>query len=247
VAGRELPPTSAFADDDGAADPALRAALGAWAADPGALPEVVAALRTARVLVPVVTQDRSATAVALAAPDGRTALPVFSDLAALAAWHPDARPVPTPAAQAAAAALAEGWELMVVDPGGPVTVLVPGPAVRALATGSAWNPAVSRGVVRDDVVDAIRRAARVPQVRWVRVVPGSAAEVAVVLGVRPGLGRGELDSLLADLGRHPVAAEIDSLEIRVERALSPDGGDEAPGPARRARSPRRSGRPAPPG
>jgi len=226
VAGRALPPSSPFAADDGAPDPALAAAAEGWATDPGMLTELVSALGRARVLVPVVTgaddraADRSTAVVALPTADGRTGLPVFSGVASLAAWHPEARPVPVPGARAAAAALAEGWELLVLDPAGPVTVVVPGPAVRAMAGGYPWEPAVSDGVVRPEVAEAIRRAASGGDVRAVRVEPGRSAEVAVVLEVRPGLGRAALDALLGVVTRRLAAEEVvawrvDSLEIRV--------------------------------
>ena len=255
MAGRELPPTSAFAGDDGSADPVLRRALQAWTEDPGTLADVVAALGRTRVLVPVLSPgvDRSTTTAALAAPDGRTALPVFTQVNAMTAWHADARPVPVTTAQAAGAALAEGWELLVVDPAGPVAFVVPGPAVRALAAGAGWSPAVVDGAVRAEVAAAVERASAIDEVRGVVVLPGRRAEVAVVLTVRAGLGRAALDGLLDAVGRRlsvepVVAEEVDSLEIRVERAVSVEiAADEAPAPARAARSLRRADRRARPG
>ncbi|MFE2941593.1 SseB family protein [Streptomyces sp. NPDC059255] len=47
-------PDPGFSDDDGTADPALTAALAAWAEDRAAHGPVLAALRTSRLLVPVV-------------------------------------------------------------------------------------------------------------------------------------------------------------------------------------------------
>ncbi|MEV7973128.1 SseB family protein [Cellulomonas sp. NPDC089187] len=161
MTGRELPPTSAFAGDDGTADPALVRVLTAHAAGEADVAAVVTALAGTRVLVPVLaeaeatetvdvagrahTVDRQASAgiVALQAPDGRTALPVFSSVQSMAAWRHDARPVPSEIARAALSAVEEGWELLVLDPGGPVTVLVPRPAVWALAQQVDWSPAVS--------------------------------------------------------------------------------------------------------
>ncbi|NKY12112.1 SseB family protein, partial [Cellulomonas hominis] len=163
MTGRELPPTSAFAGDDGRADPGVAAALAGYGDGTGTLAGVVAALAGTRVLVPVlaeldsaetvvvgghahtVEKEASAGIVALQAPDGRTALPVFSSVAAMSAWRSDARPVPTDVVRAALSAVQEGWELLVLDPGGPVTVLVPRPAVWALAQQQAWRPAVADG------------------------------------------------------------------------------------------------------
>jgi hypothetical protein len=53
AAGRPVPDPG-YAGDEGAADPRLGAALAACAADPERAPEVLVALRDARLLVPVV-------------------------------------------------------------------------------------------------------------------------------------------------------------------------------------------------
>ncbi|WP_371300471.1 SseB family protein [Cellulomonas sp. Y8] len=163
MTGRELPPTSAFAGDDGSADPTVAAALTALGDGSGSLAAVVEALAGTRVLVPVLaeleaaetvqvgghahTVDKEASAgiVALQAPDGRTALPVFSSVATMAAWRREARPVPTDVVRAALSVVSEGWELVVLDPGGPVTALLPRPAVWALAQQQPWRPAVLAG------------------------------------------------------------------------------------------------------
>lgn len=179
MTGRELPPTSAFAGDDGSADPAVAGALGALGAGTGDLGGVVEALAGTRVLVPVLaelevaetvevgghahTVDKEASAgiVALQAPDGRTALPVFSSVAAMTAWRREARPVPTDVVRAALSAVDEGWELMVLDPGGPVTALLPRPAVWALAQQQPWRPAVADDGGGPAVDDEVRAAVRV--------------------------------------------------------------------------------------
>ncbi|WP_199425187.1 SseB family protein [Actinotalea solisilvae] len=238
MAGRALPGTSPYAGDDGSPDPGLAVALAQHASGARAGADLVAALASARVLVPVlvelevggttqaglhVDKEASAGVVALRAPDGRTALPVFTGTAALAAWRADARPVPASAARAAAACLEEGWHVLVVDPGGPVTAVVPAPAVRALAAGEPWVPATADGVVRPGLVEGVRAAlAGVGPVSGVDLAPGRGAEVAVLLGVRPGLDRAALDDVLADVGRllatTSLAAEADSVELRVVAA-----------------------------
>lgn len=178
MTGRELPPTSAFAGDDGSADPGVAAALAALRDGTGGLEGVVAALAGTRVLVPVLaelevegtvevgghahTVDKEASAgiVALQAPDGRTALPVFSSVAAMTAWRRAARPVPTDVVRAALSAVSEGWELMVLDAGGPVTALLPRPAVWALAQQQPWRPAVSADGTTPVVDPEVRAAVR---------------------------------------------------------------------------------------
>ncbi|WP_129339208.1 SseB family protein [Cellulomonas endophytica] len=246
--GRALPPTSPFAGDDGRADPRLAAALArhAGAAGPAGpaagLAEVVAALAAARVLVPVlavleeagevehdghahaVDKEASAGVVALRTADGRTAMPVFSSVAAMTAWRADARPVPTAGPRAALSAAGEGWEVLVVDPAGPATAVVPRPAVWALAQGLPWAPAVLDGEVDAEVAGAVRRAlADVPGVVAAGTSPGTRAEVAVTAVLVPGLDRARLDAVLARVNAalaadEVVAARVDSLELRVRPA-----------------------------
>jgi len=242
VAGRELPPSSPFAGDDGSADPAVAAALTAYGAGTGPLAAVVEALAGTRVLVPVLaeleeadvvvhdghehTVDKEASAgiVALRTPDGRTALPVFSSVAAMAAWRPDARPVPSDVARAALSVVSEGWDVVVVDPGGPVTALVPRPAVWALAQQVPWAPAVVGGRVDDDVDRAVRGAlAPVAGVVATSTVPGARAEVAVVVALVPGLDHAGLDAVLAHVNAalaadETVATRVDSVELRLRAA-----------------------------
>ena len=145
-AGRSLSGDAAkihnFEDDDGTADAGYLAAVADLAAGTGDEAAVVAALATARVFVPIVAQlaeegeavtrptgtsptgielhsDKQAdmALVTLKAPDGRTAMPVFTSAASLKAWHQEARPVAVYAARAALSAVAEGAELLVLDPG----------------------------------------------------------------------------------------------------------------------------------
>lgn len=246
MALRELPPSSPFAADDGSAAPVVTAALEAFAGGTASVAHVVEALRGTRVLVPVMAEldvagtvlhdghehrvDKEATTgvVALRAPDGRTALPVFTSVATVSAWRTDARPVPSDVERAALSAVQEGWDLLVVDPGGPVTVLVPRTAVWALARQRPWEPAVV-----DDgsgpAVDPLARAAIVDALEGVVGVatvdaePGRRAEVAVVLGLVPGLDRARLDAVLTSVNGALAASDavterVDSLELRLRTA-----------------------------
>ncbi|MBF0689603.1 MAG: SseB family protein [Cellulomonas sp.] len=240
--GRELPPSSPFAGDDGSPDPGLAAVLARYGAGEVPLTDVVVALAPTRVLVPVLaeleaagvvehdghahTVDKEASAgiVALRTPDGRTALPVFSGVDAMTRWRPDARPVPTAVPRAALSAVAEGWEVLVLDPAGPVTVALPRTAVYALAQGRDWQPAVRDGRVDEDVRAAVGAAlADIRLVVEADAVPGTRAEVAVRLALPAGLDRAGLDGVLAQvndaLAHDPViAARVDSLELRVRPA-----------------------------
>ena len=122
-------------DDTGAADERLGAALAAYAADPGREPVVLAALGSARVLVPVVAElgesetsadglvrDKSAdmATVLMRGADGRLALLAFTSLESMHRWDPEARPVPVPAHVAAQAAVQDGAVALLLDVAGPV-------------------------------------------------------------------------------------------------------------------------------
>ncbi len=142
----------AFPDDDGSADPTLAAAVAAYGSTSGN-DEYVAALavlQDARVLVPVVAvlgeveldaqglaHDKSSdmAAVLIQTPDGRRGLLAFTSTDTLAAWNPEARPVPVPARTAAQAAVQEDAAALVLDVAGPHRLVVDGETLRALAAG----------------------------------------------------------------------------------------------------------------
>lgn len=231
-------PASVFADDDGTADARLAQSLIRFSRGKAPLAEVVDSLAYARVLVPVVAdgdqrivgkhgveQDHVASTgvVALQAPDGRMALPIFTDVEAMRAWNDSARPIPAEGPRAALAATAEGWSVLILNPG-MESVLIPRPAVWALGSGEPWRPAVADGAVVAEVRDAIADAIPVAgMVRAVDALPGRGAEVAVVLSLQPGLDRAAVDDVVRDvheaLAASAVIAErVDSLELRLATA-----------------------------
>lgn len=196
--GRALPRTSAFAGDDGSVPPALAAAL-ALPDGQQRLEAVVDAVRTVRLLVPVVAEldemaeptepgrpagEKSAHAamVTVAAPDGRAVMPVFASVAAMQAWRAGARPVPVEGRRAALAAGSEADGVLVLDPGSASAVQVPRPAVRAIALGEPWLPAVRHPAVREEVHRVL--TTRVPGVRGAMVEPGRVTEITVVAYLR---------------------------------------------------------------
>ena len=134
-------PDATFSGDTGEVPPAVAAAMAAYAADHARYPEALAVLASERLLVPVVAvlgevevdeaglaHDKSSdmAAVLLQGADGRLALLAFTGSAPLAAWNPEARPVPVPARLAAQAALQDGAAALVVDVAGPATLVVEG-------------------------------------------------------------------------------------------------------------------------
>jgi hypothetical protein len=150
-----------FRDDRGAADPAVAAALAAYAAGAGTEQAALTALAAARLLVPIVAilaDDPAISEPAGAGPagreaavphsggekasemampaiiglDGRKALPAFTSVQALQRWQADARPVPVPASGVWQSAVQESCAV-VVDIAGPVPIAVEGARLAALA------------------------------------------------------------------------------------------------------------------
>lgn len=235
--GKEIP-ASIFADDDGSADAVLAQALIRHASGRAPLSDVVEALAYARVLVPVMAsgeqriigkhgleQDHVASTgvVAVELPDGRRALPVFTDVDAMKDWNPEARPIPAEGPRAALAAVAEDWSVLLLNPARE-TVVIPRPAVWALGRGEVWRPAVLGGEVDPEIRGAIRDAVTLDEVLLeADALPGTQAEVAVVLGLAPGLGRDELHAVVERVQEQLAALEIiadrvDSLQLRVVSA-----------------------------
>lgn len=128
----------AFPDDDGSTDPLLAAALGDDAA-------VLEAVAEARVFVPIIPLlgetpadgDKNAdmAAVLMTGVDGRTALLAFSSVETMAAWDPQARPVPVIGRDAARATLAEEATAMLLDLGSPSFSVIETADVEHLAVG----------------------------------------------------------------------------------------------------------------
>jgi len=92
--------------------------------------------------------------ITIKATDGRVALPAFTSVDALLRWKADARPVPVATRRACAGALAEGADLVVIDPAGPATVELSGAVLWALAEGRALVPLAEDRTV----IGAIREA-----------------------------------------------------------------------------------------
>ncbi|MFE4536100.1 SseB family protein [Streptomyces scopuliridis] len=207
-------PDPAFSDDDGTAAPELTAALAAWAGDRSAEPRVLAALKDARLLVPVVAvlgeteedeetglrrEKTSDMAVPTLQAGDRRALPAFTSVASLARWNPEARPVAVPLRQALQAAAHERADTVVIDLAGPVAYQLTGPALVALAEGRT-----STDPLADPAVSAAVRSA-------------VAAEPAVL---RAHLGPGSADGTLA-LVLDPAARPAEAAR-RIAEALAAD-------------------------
>lgn len=133
--------------DTGAADPAVTAALAAYAAGQAAERTVLAAIAASRLLVPVVAilaeagDDGTEKETEMALPtlignDGRKAVIAFTGSDTIKRWRADARPVPVPAPHLWPAVAAERADAVVIDVAGPVPLVVEGARLRALADGA---------------------------------------------------------------------------------------------------------------
>ncbi|MFT4110442.1 SseB family protein [Propionicimonas sp.] len=139
-------PSAAYADDRGDPDAGLRVLLAGAGEHTGYL-RAVAALCTARLLLPVIAlgddggegpdPERHAElgAAVLRLPDGRTAIPAFTGLDALAAWRQGARPVPCRLDELASSAREQGAVAILVDLAGPHPLVVEGDLLAELGRG----------------------------------------------------------------------------------------------------------------
>lgn len=234
-AGRSFTPNPA-AGDDGTAPAAFVEGMRAFRAGELDASGLVDALRGCRFLIPLVavageegenehgvrvdkTQELSI--ITVAGPDGRPILPVFSSVAAMTRWRPDARPVPASATRVALAAASEQTDRVVIDARGDELVL-PRPAVWAIARGATWVPALDD----PEVVEAIARPAE-EHAEIVAVAPvagdpelrGSGPEVVVRLAVAPGVEGDRLREVIGAMSARwasdPLVAErVDALSVQ---------------------------------
>ncbi|MEO7544891.1 MAG: SseB family protein, partial [Terrimesophilobacter sp.] len=153
-AGRRFEP-NANAGDDGSAPPKLMAAITRFREGASDAAHVVRVVAESRLLIPLLavlgesgvnaqgrTVDKSQelSIVTVKGPDGRTVLPVFSSVAAMTAWNPDARPVPASGPRVAVAAVSEGTELVVIDPTSDTEFALRRPALWAMSREVEWVP-----------------------------------------------------------------------------------------------------------
>ncbi|GAA1788190.1 SseB family protein [Leucobacter iarius] len=203
--------------------------------------DAIAALGGQRFLVPMlaeagdlgvtpegrtVEKTQELSIVTVAAPDGRTVLPIFSSTETLSAWNPQARPIPVPGVQAAVAAAQEGTDLLMIDPGTPEREFgVRRTALEAFALRErvlpAWaDPDVARAFAES--------AAGEPMVEAIWLAPGDLegrlleAEVDVRIRLahaEDGVDRAALAELLQRLQQRwtasvVIAERVDSLRVR---------------------------------
>ncbi|TFC80662.1 SseB family protein [Cryobacterium sp. TmT2-59] len=236
-AGREFE-TNEHAEDDGLAPAPLLAALRLFRVREAGEEAVIDAIRESRLLVPLVTRlgDSATTSAGLlidktqelsiitvAGPDGRTALPVFSSTAAMAAWNADARPVPSDGIRVALAAAQENTDLVVLDPTADTEFVVRRPALWAIAQSKPWTPSYASREVADAFTASVGTELSVLGVQLAAGDPTgrlAGPELLVRLELVDGLTQAELDATLARLAARwsasdVIATQVDSLKVQL--------------------------------
>ncbi len=225
-----MPPEPGDAEpgDAGRPDPRLAAALAGGAGGGAARAEVLAALVTARVFLPLAAQalatEPSATTglrqessaqmalLSLVSPEGLRALPAFLDGHEVQRWRPDARPVPVSGADACRTALEDGAAALLLDPTG-AAVVVTGSALAELAAGRVpVDGALSTRTATVELVDGDADPALLAALA--AALAGEPVTAARVLSGPDGPVLGLVTSL--------PPAELVALAARVRRRLGPD-------------------------
>ena len=235
--GRDLSgdgnPLHNFDKDDGLANAQVVEALDQLRAGTGDEAAVHRALAEARVFVAIVAQlgeeamtehgfasDKEAdmALVKIKAPDGRMALPVFTTVERLQAWHPEARPVAVYAPRAALSAVSEEADLLVLDPGSDYTFVLRRPGVWTLAKQVQWTPSYL-----DEQLGALIGQATEghDELRQVRVGPGHGVGSRDKAG-KPVAGGGSGPELLLQFVFAPGTSEQRAREVtnRVHETLA---------------------------
>ncbi len=225
--GRDLSP-SGFETDSGAPDPVLRALL----ADPATgESELMAALSSARFLVPVVAEpvETDSTgalvrdtrvdmaAVTLVGPQGERALPVFTGLDSLARWDPQARPVPVTASRMAEAAISESCDVIVLDVADATSRVLRPSMVWALASRRPWQPAATDPFVARSVTAATMAEG---ELTAYALSDGPGGALVLKLTLVPGLDREAVEALATRVGERLATdgefrARVDALTFRL--------------------------------
>jgi SseB protein N-terminal domain len=232
VAGRTLA-RPRFGDDDGSAGPQVTAALADYAAGRGSEHAVLAALDSARLVVPVVALLAGEETPAPGGPpraglrrekpsemalptvighDGRAALPAFTGAATLARWRPGARPVPVAAAQVWQSG-ARDASAVVIDIAGPVPFAVDGARLAALAQG---RPAPLPYQDPDVMALAHEALAAEPVIAGYRLLPGEdGTDLTLFLVPVPGCG----EAALAGAAQRAAGRLLAGAGSRVRRGI----------------------------
>lgn len=235
-AGRHFEANS-FQGDTGQAPAQLLEAMHRFRLGSVSYADVINLLHDSRFLIPlivhkgdtgvapngkIVDKTQELSMVTVAAADGRSALPIFTSTEALAAWNPQARPVPAEGARVALAAAGEDTPLIVIDPGTDGAFVVRQTAMESIATGKEWvAPWESQRVAR-----AISQpASQFVEIRSIELESGdptatlAGPELLVSIALIPGLDAVALREISQELSaawqQDPVVClNVDSVKLK---------------------------------
>lgn len=202
--------------------------------------EVVDALRSARVLIPLIAEKgeeglapsglrvdktQELSIVTVAAPDGRRVQPVFSSVDTMRRWDATARPIPVEAVRVALSASSEDTDLIVIDPTSETEFVVRRPAVWAIAQSIPWEPSFHSPEVFRALQESVASELSVIDVVVVAGDPDArlrGPELVVVLELMDGLAREALDAVLGRLAQRwaaddRIAVLADSVTVKLRR------------------------------
>lgn len=237
-----------FSDDDGSASPAFIEAVAAfrgaelWSDDKAhALRKAVDTVRATRFLIPliaeagdlgtnkdglVVDKTQELSVVLVEGPDNSKALPAFSSVAAMQAWRADARPIPIPGIQLAAAAIEDGVDMIVIDPAQNSELTIRARAFEAIADQRIWIPPQLDGeLIRIFSAPGQNE----PYVRGIRLMPGDpdargmGSELIVEVSMVPGLEQDDVQRVVGRMAelwsdQQVIAEKVSSLLVNVVSA-----------------------------
>lgn len=227
-----------FADDDGSAPPALLHALSAFREGRANAEDVVDAIRESRLLIPLLAEltesaegahgqkiDKSAdlSIVTVATPDDQNGLPVFSSVAAMQRWNPQARPVPADARRVALAAVVEENTRIILDPGSETEFAVRRPAIAAIAQDLTWVHPTRNSAVQQAISNVTNQIDEIQKFDLIDCDEHSRlhlAEVQLDLHLVPGLSQEHLAELMNRLAiglgeSAEIAEHVDSLRVKL--------------------------------
>ena len=202
-----------YSGDNGEADANLIEAISKFQSGQVGSDEVLRAIAKARLLIPLVANlgegeqgahghqvDKSAdlSIVTVLTPDNQRALPVFSSVAAMSKWNPEARPVPNNGRKVALAAASEGNTRLVLDPMSETEFVVRRPGIAAVAQDLPWITPANNPEVVEIINNVLAERGSVESFTLVEGDPICkllGQELLVVLYLEPGLSEKQLKAL----------------------------------------------------
>lgn len=155
-------------------------------------------------------------------PGGRESFPAFSSAQALAAWNPQARPVPVKIESLAVAALRRGSGLITLDPDQDSQTWLGRSAVISLAAGGTWLAPWKDEKIREKILEDASGSDGLVDVT---IEPGDGGAAIINLHIDPGSDRDAVmniaHTVIAILGANEyVKARLDVAEVRPVPASS---------------------------